>query len=88
MTQGRIAAADGRSNVFAMCRQCALPSRHIGATWRIRLNFCFLQPTRLHNPNGKSISSAVFCRAHYCDIPTDRPTDPIRYSVYVVLRRP
>jgi len=35
---------------------------HIGATCRIRLNFCFLQPTRVHNPNGKSIGSAVFAQ--------------------------
>ena len=32
---------------------------HIGATWQIRLNLCFLWPTRVHNPNGKSIGSAV-----------------------------
>ena len=32
---------------------------HIGATWRVRLNLCFLQPTRVHNPNGKSIGSLV-----------------------------
>jgi len=41
--------------------------RHTGATWRIWWNLCFhhicqvcfLRPTRVHNPNGKSISSAV-----------------------------
>jgi len=32
---------------------------HIGATWRIRLNLCFFRPTRSHNPNGKSIGSAI-----------------------------
>jgi len=33
---------------------------HIGATWRIRLNLCILQPTRVHNQYGKWICSAVF----------------------------
>jgi len=28
--------------------------------WRTRLNLCFLRPTRVHNPNGKLISSAIF----------------------------
>ena len=37
-------------------RQCALPCGHISATWRIRLNLCFI---RVHNPNVKSIGSAV-----------------------------
>jgi len=32
---------------------------YIGATLRIQLNLYFLQPTRVHNPNGKSIGSAV-----------------------------
>jgi len=32
---------------------------YIGATWQIRLNSCFLQPTRVHNPNGKWITSAI-----------------------------
>jgi len=41
-----------------MC-QCALPWRHIGATWQIRFSLCFLRPSRVHNPNGKSISSAI-----------------------------
>ena len=56
----------------------ALPWGHIGATWRtrliplaspspqptwqIRLNLCFLQPARVHNPNGKSIGSAIFAQ--------------------------
>ena len=51
------------SIVFARWRQCALPWQHIGATWRIRLNSCFLRPTQVHNPNDKSISSAVFAEA-------------------------
>jgi len=32
---------------------------NIAATWRIRLNLCFLCPTGVHNPNGKSIGSTV-----------------------------
>ena len=35
---------------------------HIGATWQIRLNLCFLRPTPVHNPNGKSIGSAVLAQ--------------------------
>jgi len=59
------------SIVFAssIC-QCALPCGHIGATWwirlnscflywRIRLNLCFLWPTQAHNTNSKSIGAAV-----------------------------
>jgi len=45
--------------VFAKLRQCTLPCGHIDATWRIWLNLCFLRPTRVHNPNGKSMSLAV-----------------------------
>jgi len=45
-----------------MWRQCALPLEQMGTTWRIRLNSCFLRPTRVHNPNGKSIGSAVFAQ--------------------------
>jgi len=47
------------SVVFARWRQCALPSGHIGVTWWIQLNLCFLRPSQVHNPNGKSISLAV-----------------------------
>jgi len=36
------------SIVFARWRQCAFPCRNIGATWRIRLNLCFLWPTLFH----------------------------------------
>ena len=50
------------SIVFARWRQCAQMGGYIGATWRIRLNLCFLQPTRVHNPNGISIGSAVFAQ--------------------------
>ena len=51
------------SIVFAGWHQCPLPRGHIGSTWRIWLNLCFLWPTRVHNPNGKLISSAI-CTAH------------------------
>jgi len=47
------------SIVFARWRQCVFPCGDIIATWRIRLNLCFLQPTRVHNPNSKSIDSVV-----------------------------
>ena len=47
------------SIVFARRCQCPSPCGHIGATWRIQLNFCFLRSTRVHNPNGKSIGSDV-----------------------------
>jgi len=40
-------------------RQCALIGGHIGATWQIQLNSCFLWPTWIHNPNGKLIASTV-----------------------------
>jgi len=58
LTKGRIAAADGRLNRI---RQVA-PMCHIDATWRIRLNLCFLRRTQVHNPNGKSIGSAIFAQ--------------------------
>jgi len=35
---------------------------HVGATWRIRLNLCFLRPTRVHNSNGKSTGSSIFAQ--------------------------
>jgi len=50
------------SVVFARWRQCALPCPYTGATWQIRSNLCFLSPTRVHNPNSKSIGSAVFAQ--------------------------
>jgi len=40
----------------------SLKARHIGATWQIELNLCFLQPTQVHNSNGKSIGSAIFAQ--------------------------
>jgi len=48
------------SIAFARWRQCAHIGGHIGATWRIRLNF--LRPTRVHNPSDKSIGSVVFAQ--------------------------
>jgi len=50
------------SIVFARWRQCARIRGHIGATWRIRLNLCFLRPTRVHNSNRKSIGSTIFAQ--------------------------
>jgi len=52
------------SIIFARLCQCALPLWDIGTTWRIRLNlrFLILCPNRVHNPNGKSIGSAVFAQ--------------------------
>jgi len=49
----------GSSIVFARWRQCVLPWGHIGATWRIRFYLCFLPLTRVLNPNGKSVGSAI-----------------------------
>jgi len=48
--------------LFDRWRQRVLPQGHIGATWRIRLNFCILRPTRVHNRNGKWIGLAVFAQ--------------------------
>jgi len=42
--------------MFARWQQCGL---HIGRTWQIQSTLCFLRPIRVHNLNGKSISSAV-----------------------------
>ena len=50
------------SIVFTSWRQCALLCGHIGASWRIRLSLCFLRPTQVHNPNGKSIGPAIFAQ--------------------------
>jgi len=50
------------SVVFAMWRQCALPWWHIGATWWIQSNLCFIWPTGVNNPNSKSIGSAIFAQ--------------------------
>jgi len=59
------------SSVFSRWRQCAqvqslstimIELVHIGATWRIHLNLCFLWPTWVQNSNGKLIVSAVFAQ--------------------------
>jgi len=34
----------------------------LGATWQIHLNLCFLLPTQVHTPNGKSIGSVIFAQ--------------------------
>jgi len=52
LTTGHTTTTHGRFNVVG----------HTGATWRIRLNLCFLRPTRAHNPNGKRIGSAVLAQ--------------------------
>ena len=47
-------------------------------------NKWFLGPTWVLNPNGISISSAIFCRAHYCDRPRDHTTRPVTIGrIYV-----
>jgi len=38
------------------------PIGHSGATWRIRLNLCFLRLIQVHIPNGKSIGIVVLGR--------------------------
>jgi len=44
-------------------------------------NTLFLEPTRVHNPNGISICSAVFAGLMVVtDRPTDRQTDRSSYS--------
>jgi len=40
--------------------------RHIGTTWQIWLYLCFLRPTRVHNPNGKSIGSDILHSSWQC----------------------
>ena len=46
--------------IFIKWHHCDLPRGHIGVTWRMWLNLCFIWPTRVHNPNGKSIGIAIF----------------------------
>ena len=38
------------------------PMWNVGATWQILLNLCFLRPTRVQYPNGKSTGSTIFGR--------------------------
>jgi len=71
------------SIVFARWSQCALPWGHNGATWRIGLNLCFLWNTRAHNPNSKSIGSAIFAQLTVENPHTlQRGTDP-HFSAHV-----
>jgi len=49
-----------------------------GATWQIGLNLCFLRLTRVHNPNGISIGSAVFAQ-----LTTENP-----YTLYFTMGAP
>jgi len=75
LTRDRIAAADGRFNRIRQVTPICVPMwshwRHLAnaieivhndATWRIWLNLCFIRPTRIYNPNGISIVSAVFAQ--------------------------
>ena len=57
-----------------MCRPCG----HIGATWRIRLNLCFLWPAWVPNSNGKSTGQPfVFSsRQKVCILYSGRPFPP------------
>jgi len=55
-----------------------------GALWTPS-NTSFLGPTRLHNPNGISISSDLFCTAHDRDRQTNQQTDQAT-PMYVVRR--
>jgi len=61
---------------------------HIGATWRIRWNLCFLRPAPVHSANGKSIGSSVFGRPLQVTVPALRygTACPVCLSwVYVTL---
>ena len=59
----------GGSVAFARWRQSELRIAHIGASWRIRLNLCFLRHTRVHNQNGKSIGSAALLHSSRQKVP-------------------
>jgi len=50
------------SIVIARWRQCVLPWGQIGANWWIRLNFCILRPSGVHNSKWKSIGLAVIAQ--------------------------
>jgi len=52
------------SLIFPRWWRRVLPWGHIVATRQIRLNLCMLRPNGVHNLNGESISSPVFCTAH------------------------
>jgi len=56
-----IAAVDGFFNHIRQVAAMCPPMRAHwwqAANWQIRM--CILCPTRVHNPNGKSIGSAIF----------------------------
>jgi len=62
ITSGRsncIATVNGWFNRIRQVASTCPSMRDTGATWRIPLNLCILRPTRVHNPNGKSIGSAA-----------------------------
>jgi len=61
------------SNVIATPEGTSLHRRG----WTNSSDTWFLEPIPANNPKGISIGSAVFCRAHY----NDRPTDSQRYLV-------
>jgi len=65
ITSGRsncIATVNGWFNRIRQVASMCPSMRHTSATWRIPLNLCILRPTRVHNPNGKSIGSALFAQ--------------------------
>jgi len=47
------------SIIFNRLCQCALPIGHIGTTWRIRLNLCFLRPTQVHKTTTQTTNRLV-----------------------------
>ena len=74
LTKGRIAAAHRRLSLDTLqCSAAASPQivpSHLGS--RPSSNAWLPEPTRVHNPKGISISSAIFARF---TIVTDRQTD-------------
>jgi len=44
---------------------CPFMRAHWHRRANTRLNLCFLWPTRVHNPNGKLISSAIFATSRH-----------------------
>jgi len=69
-------------HIFSLCQLTTLTIRN--SLSALPSNTCFLRPTGVHNPNGISISSAVFRgRTTVQDRPTEtyRQTDRRRYSL-------
>ena len=66
-----------RSLYFSVSRPFPHPSKLALRMWDLYpSNTCFLGHMQLSSiPNGISIGSAFFLRAHDCDRQTDRPTD-------------